>query len=94
LEFYKWCIFQQVPTAARRPFIVSIAAWWRSNWNGHGPSWKAESGVIRRACDMWHSDSWLKWAFILQLRTTKVNKFLDQFVGTYWDFLRVQKPSE
>jgi hypothetical protein len=25
-EFYKWCIFQQVPTAARRPFIVSIAA--------------------------------------------------------------------
>ena len=30
----------------------------------------------------------------LQLRTTKVNKFVDRFIETGRDFLKVRKPSE
>jgi hypothetical protein len=32
--------------------------------------------------------------FQLQLRTTKVNKFIDRFIETGRDFLKVRKPSE
>jgi hypothetical protein len=30
----------------------------------------------------------------VQLRTTKVNKFIDRFIETGRDFLKVRKPSE
>ena len=32
--------------------------------------------------------------FKVQLRTTKVNKFVDRFIETGRDFLKVRKPSE